>query len=160
MVVLAVTWMAKAGHDADVAPILAKLTAESRNEPGVLMFRYTGIRPSRGAFSSMSSIKMTPRSKPTAPRRTSCSTPAKTCPKLRTGWKAICSSHWGRLCGDSLCGAGTLRQAQGRLLLASHHEGGCVRLYIASAELISSPCRSSTRRPMHSFPSTLHGRRQ
>ncbi len=39
MVVLAVTWMAKAGHDADVAPILAKLTAESRNEPGVLMFQ-------------------------------------------------------------------------------------------------------------------------
>jgi (4S)-4-hydroxy-5-phosphonooxypentane-2,3-dione isomerase len=39
MVVLAVTWMAKAGHDADVAPILAKLTEESRKEPGVLMFQ-------------------------------------------------------------------------------------------------------------------------
>ncbi|HEV3305752.1 MAG TPA: putative quinol monooxygenase [Candidatus Sulfotelmatobacter sp.] len=39
MVVLAVTWMAKAGHDGDVAPILAKLTEESRKEPGVLMFQ-------------------------------------------------------------------------------------------------------------------------
>src|ERR1700681_3748118 len=39
MVVLAVTWMAKAGHDAAVPPILAKLTEESRKEPGVLMFQ-------------------------------------------------------------------------------------------------------------------------
>jgi quinol monooxygenase YgiN len=39
MVVLAVTWMAKAGHDADVPAIFAKLTEESRKEPGVLMFQ-------------------------------------------------------------------------------------------------------------------------
>ena len=39
MVVLAVTWMAKAGHDAEVPPILAKLTEESRKEPGCLMFQ-------------------------------------------------------------------------------------------------------------------------
>jgi quinol monooxygenase YgiN len=39
MVVLAVTWMAKAGHDADVPPILAKLTEESRKELGCLMFQ-------------------------------------------------------------------------------------------------------------------------
>lgn len=39
MVVLAVTWMAKAGHDNEVVPILAKLTDESRKEPGVLMFQ-------------------------------------------------------------------------------------------------------------------------
>ncbi len=39
MVVLAVTWMAKAGHDGDVVPIFAKLTEESRKEPGVLMFQ-------------------------------------------------------------------------------------------------------------------------
>jgi quinol monooxygenase YgiN len=39
MVVLAVTWMAKAGHDGDVPPILAKLTEESRKESGVLMFQ-------------------------------------------------------------------------------------------------------------------------
>jgi quinol monooxygenase YgiN len=39
MVVLAVTWMAKAGHEADVAPLFAKLTEESRKETGCLMFQ-------------------------------------------------------------------------------------------------------------------------
>ena len=39
MVVLAVTWMAKAGHDADVPPILAKLTEESRKEAGCVMYQ-------------------------------------------------------------------------------------------------------------------------
>jgi len=39
MVVLAVTWMAKAGHDADVSPIFAKLTEESRKEAGCLMYK-------------------------------------------------------------------------------------------------------------------------
>ena len=59
MVVLAVTWMAKAGHDADVAPIFAKLTEESRKEPGCLMYqvhrhkteprRFQGCGPRRGS---------------------------------------------------------------------------------------------------------------
>jgi (4S)-4-hydroxy-5-phosphonooxypentane-2,3-dione isomerase len=39
MVVLAVTWMAKAGHDADVHPIFAKLTEESRKEAGCVMYQ-------------------------------------------------------------------------------------------------------------------------
>ena len=39
MVVLAVTWMAKLGHEAEVASLFAKLTEESRKEPGVLMFQ-------------------------------------------------------------------------------------------------------------------------
>src|ERR1700679_451337 len=39
MVVLAVAWMAKAGNDADVVPIFAKLTEESRKEPGCLMYQ-------------------------------------------------------------------------------------------------------------------------
>jgi quinol monooxygenase YgiN len=39
MVVLAVTWMAKAGHEAEVAAIFEKLTEQSRKEPGVLMFQ-------------------------------------------------------------------------------------------------------------------------
>jgi quinol monooxygenase YgiN len=39
MVVLAVTWMAKAAHEADVTAILAKLTEESRKEPGCLMYQ-------------------------------------------------------------------------------------------------------------------------
>ena len=39
MVVLAVTWMAKAGHDADVPAIFAKLTEESRKEAGCVMYQ-------------------------------------------------------------------------------------------------------------------------
>lgn len=39
MLVLAVTWMAKLGHEADVAVIFEKLTAESRKEPGCLMYQ-------------------------------------------------------------------------------------------------------------------------
>ena len=38
MVVLAVTWMAKAGHESDVAGIFCKLTEASRQEPGCAMY--------------------------------------------------------------------------------------------------------------------------
>jgi (4S)-4-hydroxy-5-phosphonooxypentane-2,3-dione isomerase len=38
MVVLAVTWMAKQGRESEVASILAKLTEETRKEPGCLMY--------------------------------------------------------------------------------------------------------------------------
>lgn len=39
MVVLAVTWMAKGGHEAETAAILLKLTEEARKEPGCTMFQ-------------------------------------------------------------------------------------------------------------------------
>jgi quinol monooxygenase YgiN len=39
MVVLAVTWMAKVGNEAAVASIFAKLTEESRKEPGCTMYQ-------------------------------------------------------------------------------------------------------------------------
>jgi quinol monooxygenase YgiN len=39
MVVLAVTWMAKVGHEADVATLFGKLTEESRKEPGCAMYQ-------------------------------------------------------------------------------------------------------------------------
>ncbi|HXW92356.1 MAG TPA: putative quinol monooxygenase [Terriglobales bacterium] len=39
MVVLAVTWMAKAGREAEVATVFAKLAEESRKEDGCLMFQ-------------------------------------------------------------------------------------------------------------------------
>jgi quinol monooxygenase YgiN len=39
MVVLAVTWMAKAGREAEVASIFSKLSEESRKEPGCAMFQ-------------------------------------------------------------------------------------------------------------------------
>jgi (4S)-4-hydroxy-5-phosphonooxypentane-2,3-dione isomerase len=39
MVVLAVTWMAKVGHENEVAAIFAKLTEASRTEPGCVMYQ-------------------------------------------------------------------------------------------------------------------------
>lgn len=38
MVVLAVTWVAKPGHEDEVAQIFAKLQTASRQEPGCLMY--------------------------------------------------------------------------------------------------------------------------
>ena len=38
MVVLAVTWMAKTGRESEMAAIFEKLSAESRKEPGCLMY--------------------------------------------------------------------------------------------------------------------------
>jgi (4S)-4-hydroxy-5-phosphonooxypentane-2,3-dione isomerase len=39
MVVLAVTWMAKVGREAEVTALFAKLTEESRKEAGCLMYQ-------------------------------------------------------------------------------------------------------------------------
>ena len=39
MVVLAVTWMAKVGHEADVTSVFAKLTEESRKEAGCAFYQ-------------------------------------------------------------------------------------------------------------------------
>ena len=38
MVVLAVTWMARSGHEDEVARIFGKLQTASRQEPGCLMY--------------------------------------------------------------------------------------------------------------------------
>ena len=39
MVVLAVTWMAKVGHEAEVTSLFAKLTEESRKETGCSLYQ-------------------------------------------------------------------------------------------------------------------------
>jgi len=39
MVVLTVTWMAKTGRESEVAALFEKLTAESRKEPGCVMYQ-------------------------------------------------------------------------------------------------------------------------
>ncbi len=39
MVVLAVTWTAKAGKEVEVAALFSKLTQESRKEPGCVMYQ-------------------------------------------------------------------------------------------------------------------------
>jgi len=38
MIVLAVTWVAKTGREAEVAAVFSKLTEESRKEPGCAMY--------------------------------------------------------------------------------------------------------------------------
>ncbi len=38
MVVLVVSWMAKAGHEKEVVSVFTKLTEESRKEPGCVMY--------------------------------------------------------------------------------------------------------------------------
>jgi quinol monooxygenase YgiN len=39
MVVLAVTWMSKVGRESEVISVFEKLTAESRKEPGCMMYQ-------------------------------------------------------------------------------------------------------------------------
>jgi len=39
MVVLAVTWMAKSGHEMEVATLFSHLTEKSRQEPGCQMYQ-------------------------------------------------------------------------------------------------------------------------
>jgi quinol monooxygenase YgiN len=39
MVVLAVTWMAKAGREPEVVEVFTKLSAESRKEPGCVLYQ-------------------------------------------------------------------------------------------------------------------------
>lgn len=39
MVVLAVTWMAKVGHENEVATLFTKLSEQSRTEPGCQMYQ-------------------------------------------------------------------------------------------------------------------------
>jgi (4S)-4-hydroxy-5-phosphonooxypentane-2,3-dione isomerase len=50
MVVLAVTWIAKNGKEADVASLFAKLTEESRKEPGCAMYLVHMHRTERRRF--------------------------------------------------------------------------------------------------------------
>ncbi len=39
MTVLAVTWMAKTGHEAEVVEVFAKMSEASRREPGCVMYQ-------------------------------------------------------------------------------------------------------------------------
>jgi quinol monooxygenase YgiN len=50
MVVLAVTWIAKAGRETEVAELFSKLTEESRKEPGCAMFQVHRHRTEPGRF--------------------------------------------------------------------------------------------------------------
>ena len=96
MVVLAVTWMAKAGREAEVGELFAKLMGESRKEPGCVFYQVHRPGPNLADFSSTNNIRMMPRWKPTVQRRTLYNTSRKNCPNLRIGWKEICTSRWNR----------------------------------------------------------------
>lgn len=50
MIVLAVTWVAKAGHETEVADIFRKLEAASRQEPGCLMYIVHRHQGAAGSF--------------------------------------------------------------------------------------------------------------
>jgi quinol monooxygenase YgiN len=50
MIVLAVTWQAKAGHEAEVTELFRKLTTESRKEAGCLMYQVHRHKDDRARF--------------------------------------------------------------------------------------------------------------
>ena len=50
MVVLAVTWMAKVGHEAEVTTLFQTLTEHSRKEPGCAMYQVHRHKTERGRF--------------------------------------------------------------------------------------------------------------
>lgn len=50
MIVLAVTWQAKTGHEKEVATLFEKLTKESRREPGCLMYQVHRHKEKPGLF--------------------------------------------------------------------------------------------------------------
>jgi hypothetical protein len=103
MVVLAVTWMAKVGHEAEVAALFEKLTEESRKEPGCHVPGAPAQDRGSAASSSTSSIKTMPRSKRIAPRHTSCSMPER--PAKNCGPRGRAPVRAARV---GLCGAGDL----------------------------------------------------
>ena len=70
----------ESGHEADVAPIFAKLTEESRKEPGCLMYQVHRHKTEPRRFFIYEQYKDEPRLKRTAALASlSCSTPAKSC---------------------------------------------------------------------------------
>ncbi len=50
MIVLAVTWVAKEGHEEEVAGLFSRLTEESRKEPGCAMFQVHRLKDDRRRF--------------------------------------------------------------------------------------------------------------
>jgi len=99
MGVLAVTWMAKVGHEADVIAVFAKLTEESRKEPGCSVFSSPPAQDRVAAlFSSTSSTETMPRWKLIAPRPIFCNSPGRICPRLQIARKGISSNRWASPC--------------------------------------------------------------
>ncbi len=83
MVVLAVTWMAKIGRESEVAAIFEKLSAESRKEPGCLMYQVHKHKTDPRRFFIYEQYKDDAALEAhRTVARTSCSSPKKELPKL------------------------------------------------------------------------------
>ena len=108
MVVLAVTWMAKAGRENEVTAIFAKLTEESARNPVAQPIRYTATRRNRAVFSSTNCIKTTRRSKRTAPPLISCNTPGKNCQRSPTESRETFTNRWVDCGGRTVCSPGSV----------------------------------------------------
>src|SRR3989442_314245 len=96
MVVLTVTWMAKTGRESEVAALFEKLTAESRKEPGCVMYQAHKHKTEPRRFFIYEQYKDDPalEAHRAAPRRTSCNLQRKICPRSPTAPRGTCSSHW------------------------------------------------------------------
>ena len=137
MVVLAVTWMAKVGREAEVAALFEKLTEHPAKNRAAPCTRSTGTRPNRAASSSTSSIKMTPRSKPIGRLRTFCNTRRRTCPRSRTAWKATVRT------ARVACGAGPSPRVSFRKDYCGFFSSEAVRLRASRPLAIDNALRST-----------------
>jgi quinol monooxygenase YgiN len=92
MVVLAVTWMAKTGQEAEVAGVLSKLTEESRKEPGCVTYQVHRHKTEPRRFFIYEQYKLLLRL--TADRHIFFSTQKRTFQRSPIAWKVICTSRW------------------------------------------------------------------
>ena len=94
MVVLAVTWMAKIGRESEVAAIFEKLSAESRKEPGCLMYQVHKHKTDPRRFFIYEQYKDDAALEAHRAAPHFLQHAKKSCPKSPTAPKGICSSRW------------------------------------------------------------------
>ena len=135
MVVLAVTWMAKVGHEAEVSALFEKLTEQSRKEPGCAMYQVHRHKTEPRRFfiyeqyrddAALEAHRAAPHFLQHA---------KKDLPKVADRVEG----HLYEPLGCALCGRRRLARA----------------FLTIQTNRLTSFCRSSTRRPTHSFLSTL-----
>ena len=90
MVVLAVTWMAKVGREADVTGLFSKLTEESRKEPGCLLYQVHRHKTEPRRFFIYEQYKDDAALEAHRATPHFCSTRRRNCPRSLSGWKATC----------------------------------------------------------------------
>ena len=98
MVVLAVTWMAKTEREAEVAALLAKLTEESRKEPGCVTYQAHRHKTDPKRFFIYEQYKDDTALEAVAPP-ISCNTPGRSLPKIADRVEGNLLNRWGRYLG-------------------------------------------------------------